>query len=87
METRIIRDKNEIYRFLSKTPDLQLYTIGDLDDFFWPDTIWHAIYDKGEMQSVALLYVGMSPSTLLLFYEKDPYYSRMLLESIRHLVT
>jgi ribosomal protein S18 acetylase RimI-like enzyme len=86
METRITRDKSEIYRFLSKTPDLQLYTIGDLDDFFWPDTKWYAMYENGEMQSVALLYSGMSPSTLLLFYEKDPYYSRALLKSIRDLL-
>jgi ribosomal protein S18 acetylase RimI-like enzyme len=86
METRITRDKSEIYRFLSRTPDLQLYTIGDLDDFFWPDTTWYAIYDTGEMQSIALLYVGMKPSTLLLFFDKDPYYSLELLKSIRHLL-
>jgi GNAT superfamily N-acetyltransferase len=86
METRIVRDKNEIYRFLSMTPDLQLYTIGDLDDFFWPHTIWHAIFDKGEMQSIALLYTGMTPQTLLLFYEKDPFYSIGLLKSVRHLL-
>ncbi len=86
METRITRDKSEIYRFLSKTPDLQLYTIGDLDDFFWPDTIWYAIYDKGEMQSIALIYTGMKPRTLLLFYENDPMYSTELLKSVRHLL-
>jgi ribosomal protein S18 acetylase RimI-like enzyme len=86
METRTTRDKGEIYRFLSGAPYLQLYTIGDLDDFFWPDTIWYAIYNNGEMQSVALLYTGMTPSTLLLFYEKDPYYSQSLLKSIRHLL-
>jgi RimJ/RimL family protein N-acetyltransferase len=82
METRTTRDKNEIFRFLSRTPDLHLYTIGDLDDFFWPDTIWYAIYNNGEMQSIALLYTAMTPSTLLLFYESDPYYSRELLRSI-----
>ena len=86
METRITGDKSEIYRFLSKTPDLQLYTIGDLDDFFWSDTIWYAIYDNEKMQSVALLYSGMAPSTLLLFFDKSPYYSQELLKSIRHLL-
>ena len=86
MEARIIRDKSEIYRFLSKAPDLHLYTIGDLDDFFWPDTIWHAIYDKSEIQSIALLYTGMIPHTLLLFYDKDPGCSIELIKSIRHLL-
>jgi ribosomal protein S18 acetylase RimI-like enzyme len=84
METRITRDKREIYDFLSKTPALQLYTIGDLDDFFWPYTTWHALYDNGEMQSVALLYTGMTPSTLLVFYENDPYFPRALLKLIRN---
>jgi ribosomal protein S18 acetylase RimI-like enzyme len=83
METRITRDKEEIYRFLSGTPELQLYTIGDLDDFFWPNTLWYAIYDKSEIQSIALLYTGMNPSTLLLFCEKDPYYPTELIKSIK----
>jgi ribosomal protein S18 acetylase RimI-like enzyme len=83
METRKIRDKKEIYNFLSRTPDLHLYTIGDLDDFFWPDTTWYALYENNEIVSIALLYSGMSPSTLLLFYEKDPTNSRVLLGSIR----
>lgn len=83
METREIRDKKEIYNFLSRTPDLHLYTIGDLDDFFWPDTTWYALYNGNEILSIALLYSGMSPSTLLLFYEKDPTNSRVLLSTVR----
>ena len=86
METRITRDKNEIYRFLSKTPDLQLYTIGDLDDFFWPHTIWYAIYERNEIESIALLYTGMDPSTFLLFSDKDLYYSTELIKSIKPLL-
>jgi RimJ/RimL family protein N-acetyltransferase len=83
METRITRDKSEIYRFLSKTPDLQLYTIGDLDDFFWPHTVWYALYEKAEIRSIALLYTGMNPPTFLLFHDKDPYYSKELLNSVK----
>jgi RimJ/RimL family protein N-acetyltransferase len=96
MEVRLTIDKGEIYRFLKKAPDLHLYTIGDLDDFFWPATVWYAIYANGEMQSVALLYNGMTPSTLLLFCEETkqsedkqnqkPNYSRELLESVRNLL-
>jgi ribosomal protein S18 acetylase RimI-like enzyme len=86
METRITKDKREIYKYLSGNPDLQLYTIGDLDNFFWPDTLWYAIFDNGEIQSVALLYTGMTPSTLLLFCEKNTDYSIALLKSIRPLL-
>ncbi|MBA4322453.1 MAG: GNAT family N-acetyltransferase [Odoribacter sp.] len=86
MESRTTRDKSEIYRFLSATPELQLYAIGDLDDFFWPDTVWHALYDMGEIKSVALLYTGMKPHTLLSFYDNDPFYSVRLLKSVKHLL-
>jgi ribosomal protein S18 acetylase RimI-like enzyme len=86
MEIRITRDKSEIYRFLCSSPELQLYTIGDLDDFFWPNTIWYAIYDNRVMKSVALLYTGMTPNTLLLFNETDPFYSRSLISSIKKLL-
>jgi ribosomal protein S18 acetylase RimI-like enzyme len=86
METRTISNKDEIYKFLSGTPDLQLYAIGDLDDFYWPFTTWYAIYEKNEIKSIALLYSGMSPSTFLLFHDRDSYYSTQLLKSVKPLL-
>jgi ribosomal protein S18 acetylase RimI-like enzyme len=86
MEVKILTSKTEIYRFLARSPELQLYTIGDLDDFFWPHTVWYALYDKAIIQSIALLYTGMTPSTLLLFYDKDPFYSIELIKSIKPLL-
>jgi ribosomal protein S18 acetylase RimI-like enzyme len=86
MEVKITDNKKEIYRFLAKTPEIHLYTIGDLDDFFWPHTTWYALYDETSIQSIALLYTGMDPSTLLLFFDKDPAYSTELLKSIKPLL-
>jgi ribosomal protein S18 acetylase RimI-like enzyme len=86
MDIRILHNKKEIHNFLSKSPDLQLYSIGDLDDFFWPYTIWYGIFDTGEIQSVAMLYTRMTPPTLLLFYYHDPFYSTNLLKSIKPLL-
>jgi ribosomal protein S18 acetylase RimI-like enzyme len=86
MDIRIIHSKKEIYDFLSQAPDLQIYPIGDLDDFFWPHTVWYGIYVTGEIQSIAMLYAGMTPPTLLLFYDKDPFYSIELLKSIKPLL-
>jgi ribosomal protein S18 acetylase RimI-like enzyme len=83
MEFRISLDKNEIYSFLSKNPDLNLYTIGDLDDFYWPHTTWFAVYDKNEIQAIALLYSGISPSTFLLFNDKASYYSSELIKYVK----
>lgn len=86
MEVKITDNKNEIYGFLSKRPELQLYTIGDLDDFFWPHTTWYAYYDDATVQSIALLYTGMDPPTLLLFDDADLNYPIELLRSVKPLL-
>jgi ribosomal protein S18 acetylase RimI-like enzyme len=71
MEIRKSRNKNEIYSFLSRNKRLNLYLIGDLDDFFWPHTTWYTALVNGKIEAVALLYSGMTPSTFLLFHEGD----------------
>lgn len=58
-----IRDKGEIWNRLQRETSLHLYEIGDLDDFFWPHTRWFV----GAEESLALLYTGMTPPTLLAF--------------------
>ena len=83
MEVRNTREKEEIHSFLSKSRDLQLYLIGDLDDFFWNDTEWFALYHRGMIQSLALLYKGMNPPTFLLFHDGDLNYPSALIRSIK----
>jgi ribosomal protein S18 acetylase RimI-like enzyme len=83
MEVRISRDKKEIFDFLSADPALNLYLIGDLDDFFWPYTKWYALYDNGSIRSIALFYTGSEPAALLLFYTGEPDYHERLLKAIR----
>jgi ribosomal protein S18 acetylase RimI-like enzyme len=83
MEIRISNNKNEIFNFLSGDPALNLYLIGDLDDFFWPYTTWYALYDKGTIRSIALYYTGTVPAALLLFFAGDPHYHISLLRGIK----
>ena len=83
IEVRSTRDKKEIFNFLSKSSDLQLYLIGDLDDFFWPDTEWHALYHNGQIRSIALLYKGMTPATFLLFQEDNLHFPEELIRLVR----
>lgn len=83
MEVRITRDKEEIFNFLSADPELNLYLIGDMDDFFWPFTIWYALYEKAILRSIALFYKGTDPPALLLFYKGDPHFAVNLLRSIK----
>jgi GNAT superfamily N-acetyltransferase len=65
MKPIYLHDKNEIERFLRKNIYLNIYSIGDLDDFFWPYTTWYALRDKDCIRQIALFYTGTSIPTLL----------------------
>jgi ribosomal protein S18 acetylase RimI-like enzyme len=82
MEIRKSRNKKEIYSFLSRNKGLYLYLIGDLDDFFWPNTTWYVYYENGNIEAVGLLYSGMTPPTFLLFHENDLTYPEKLISEI-----
>jgi RimJ/RimL family protein N-acetyltransferase len=65
------RDKAAIESFLKQNTPLHIYEIGDLDDFFWPDTRWYGSRDGDSIDSVALLYVGMEIPTLIALADDD----------------
>ena len=60
-----LHDKSRIEAFLRTDVYLHIYSIGDLDDFFWPDTTWYGWEERGEIQAVALLYTASPVPTLL----------------------
>ena len=70
METVILRDKRELEAFFRKDVFFHIYSIGDLDDFFWQDTTWYALRNDDGVQAVALLYTGLSLPTLLAFSDR-----------------
>lgn len=84
MRIRIIHDKHTLYRFLKQEAGLQAYLIGDLDDFFWPKTIWYALEEEGCIKAVALLYCEVSPPTLLCFQNSEREYAIQLLREIKN---
>lgn len=86
MDIRVLHDKSAILAFLRKSEELQIYSIGDLDDFYWPKTTWYSIIEGNIIESIALLYDGLNGPTLLLFYDADPGYSIELLRSIRSIL-
>ena len=81
MEYRIIHDKADIAAFCQENPFLHLYSIGDLDDFFWKFTTWFGLTDGNRLRELVLLYHGVSIPTLLGFSEDIPEMKRFL-ESI-----
>jgi len=66
-----LHDKNQIEAFLRKNVYLHIYGIGDLDDFFWPDTTWYGWEEKGEIQAIVLLYTASDNPTMLALSEQQ----------------
>jgi RimJ/RimL family protein N-acetyltransferase len=60
-----ITDKRILAAYLRRHADLNTYHIGDLDEFFWPQTQWHAAMRDGEIAAIVLLYTAPSPIVLL----------------------
>jgi ribosomal protein S18 acetylase RimI-like enzyme len=85
METCSLHHKTGIEAFLRKDVYLHIYSIGDLDDFFWGDTVWFGLKDGGEIQALALLYtVPPVPTLHAMSEEQEP--MAELLRSILHLL-
>ena len=65
MKVISVHDKREIKRFLQGNIDLNIYSIGDLDDFFWPYTVWYGSGTANGLKSLVLVYTGSPPPTVL----------------------
>jgi ribosomal protein S18 acetylase RimI-like enzyme len=57
--------KDEVEGFCRQNPFLHLYALGDLDDFFWPHTVWYALRDGDRVRQLVLLYTDCSLPTVL----------------------
>jgi len=67
-----LHDKSAIEGFLRRNTDLHLYELGDLDEFFWPHTLWFADAKAPPFTAICLLYIGPSQPTLLALGEQAP---------------
>lgn len=59
MRIERLTDKAQIEAFLRTNAELHVYSLGDLDDFFWPQTTWYGWHQGGRLQDVVLLYAGI----------------------------
>jgi len=60
-----LSDKQKLYEYLIKNRPLHIYSLGDLDDFFWPYTDWYGLQNNSELEAVILLYSGLAQPTVL----------------------
>lgn len=86
MNLELLTGKDEIYAYLGLNPALQIYCIGDLDDFFFPYTTWYGLSDNGQIKSLALLYTAMDIPTLLLFHDGGNTFAIQLLHLLKPLL-
>lgn len=72
--TTTITDRVVIERYLRRDTPLNIYLIGDLDDFFWPHTTWYASMADGDIEALALLYrpSGLPTLIVLINGDRDP---------------
>jgi ribosomal protein S18 acetylase RimI-like enzyme len=82
MEIRELRDKERIEAFLRSNCELHIYSIGDLDEFFWPHTRWLAWEAGGQVKDVVLVYTGKALPTVIGLSEQ-PDVMGELLEKVR----
>lgn len=74
-----LHDRKQIADFLCQDKGLHLYSLGDLDPFFWPQTLWLG-WEKepGELQALVLIYLGQSLPTVLAFGSPTPALQELL---------
>lgn len=80
-----LHDKREIFSFLKKNIYLHIYSVGDLDDFFWDYTTWYGLREEGEIKAIALVYTGMYMPVLLALTDESSC-MKDLISSIMHLL-
>jgi len=65
-------DKNRLLKHFAHDPVLFAYHIGDLDDFYFPDCLWPAVFGpRGGIDDVVLTYFGCDSPSLLAFGLND----------------
>jgi ribosomal protein S18 acetylase RimI-like enzyme len=77
-----LQDKARIETFLRKNAELHVYSLGDLDGFFWPRTTWYGWQNDSELQDIVLLYAGTGLATVVGVTEQPSIMSRRMREAI-----
>ncbi|MDQ3022640.1 MAG: GNAT family N-acetyltransferase [Bacteroidota bacterium] len=83
MNVKTLHDKYIIESHFRKNTDLNIYSIGDLDDFFWKYTKWFAIGDGDKIEQIVLLYEGSELPTLLAITDNNIDTMITLIEKIK----
>ncbi|MBS1493183.1 MAG: GNAT family N-acetyltransferase [Bacteroidetes bacterium] len=65
MSIQLIKDKTVLEKFFRKNTALNIYQLGDLDEFYWPHTEFYGYYDNDELKSVVMIYREANPNVVI----------------------
>lgn len=65
MKIALLHDKNQIANYYLDKIGQSIYELGDLDDFYFPYTIWYGNFNNAELTNIALIYRGTELAVLL----------------------
>ena len=60
-----ITDRDLLAKYFRRDTYLHLYSLGDLDDFYWPHTRYYGIKSPSGLKKVVLFYQGEGPTIFL----------------------
>ncbi|MBN1231642.1 MAG: GNAT family N-acetyltransferase [Anaerolineales bacterium] len=76
-----LHSKPTIEKFLLSQKETSYYLLGDLDEFFWPNTEWYGLGQETNLKTIALIYSG-GEQPVLLNFSKDIPTARSLLRDV-----
>ncbi len=83
MQISKLKDKKIIELHFKKNTDLNLYQLGDLDDFFWDYTDWFAMSEGDKLKQIILLYSGTDLPVMIALCDRDFSVMKLLLDEIK----
>jgi len=78
-----LKDKKAIELHFRKNTNLNLYQIGDLDDFFWDFTDWYALSEDGQLKQIILIYSGTELPVMIALCDNKLDEMKLLLDKIK----
>jgi RimJ/RimL family protein N-acetyltransferase len=65
MSIQLIKDKEILEKFLRKNTALNIYQLGDLDDFYWSHTDFYGYYEDSVLKSIVMIYKEVTPNVVI----------------------
>jgi len=65
MQLVSLHDKCDIEPFLRQNLFTHLFEVSDLDEEYWPYTIWFGLTDGAQLRQLVLLYTGLPTPVLM----------------------